>query len=115
MPAKKPTKRITKKAIQESNNPALLEAMEDADRLHALKVVLDQEGGRMLVDAMMTDAIATINKLIGGYRDSDVTETQLRAWCAQLDINLSTVRTLKSAQSGEKDINDWIQEELEKS
>lgn len=84
--------------------------IEDSNRLHSLKVVLDQEGGRMLVEALMEDVMGALNHVTSGYKT--LNHAELMAQCATLKANLDLVSTLKRASLNEKELDEWIKEQL---
>lgn len=92
------------------NDENLQEMVEDSERLHALKVVLDQEGGRMLVEALLADAMGSVNRLTSGFKD--MSHTEMISECALLRTNLSLVQTLSGASAQEKEIDEIIKEAM---
>lgn len=98
-----------KKKVLEKN-PELADMLEDSERLHALKVVLDQEGGKMLVDSLLADIIGAVNRL--AYESRTSTHVELLADCATLRANMDIVQVLHQAKSNEKEIDEILREKI---
>jgi hypothetical protein len=105
------TKKYSKKEVEKMDEE--LQAMvEDSDRLHDLKAVLNQKGGQILVDALMADVVASVDFLSNSYKT--ISHAEIMAHCASLQVNLNLVRALKGAVIGAKEVDKIIKEELEK-
>lgn len=89
---------------------SLKDAAHDAEKYKALKAVMDQEGGRILVDSLMEDVAGSVNRLASGYKD--MAEVEMRAICAFLQVNLGIVAVLRGAKGNVEEINAYIKEKL---
>ena len=99
-----------KKEDVDETNEGLLEMIADSSRLHDLKVVLDQKGGKMIVSALLSDVVSNIDRISSGYKD--MSHSELQGFCASLEVNLSIVRSLYRAKQSEKELDALIAEEL---
>ena len=96
--------------VKKGVDPELDEMVEESDKLHAIKVVLDQEGGKMLVDSLLTDTISSIELLTREYRT--LSHADLIVNIARIEVYLSFVRTLYTARDNENQLNEYIKERL---
>jgi uncharacterized protein related to proFAR isomerase len=88
----------------------LLEMIEDKDRMHDLKVVLDMKGGRMLRDALLDEVLNNLQKLANNY--DTLSQTEFIAIGASLATRLDLLNTLNKASENLKTVKEDIQERL---
>ena len=109
------TTRKTKLEKAVVNNPyinyeALEGLAEDADKLHDLKTVFDMEGGKVLVDALISDVVNAVSKLSSNY--SELTRDQLVSVAAHISVNLALARTLTRSTENLKYADEALKEAL---
>lgn len=91
------------------NLTELKEIAEDADKFHALKTVFDQEGGKVLVEALITNVINGVDRL-SSY--ADMSRDELVSLAAQITISLNTARALTRAEENMSLADEQLQEAL---
>lgn len=70
------------------------EIAAEADKFHSLKTLLDQEGGRILLDHYIKKTVGGVDQL-SGY--ADMPHEKLIALCAFITTNLESARALARA------------------
>ena len=90
--------------------PELVENAEAYDKLHALKALHDTEGGKVLVNSLVSDAVARIHYIRGGY--ATLTHQQLITAISQIDVYLDTAKALMNAADGMRLLDEQIEEAL---
>lgn len=101
-----PTKRKIPKGKE---TDAIKSIVEDVDKYQALKAVFDQEGGKILVDALIADAVLSINRL-DNY--ADMTRDELVSLIARLSTSLDLARTLTRADKNFSLADEALEEAL---
>lgn len=72
----------------------LYEIAAEADRFHALKTIVEQEGGQVLLEHYLKNVVACID-MLKAY--ADLPHEKLIAICASLTVNLESARALARA------------------
>lgn len=97
MPKKTRSKRVSK-ALKENPNydeGLLNEIADDADKYHALKTVMDQEGGEILVDSLITDVARYVDRLASSH--AELTLSEFISLSARIEVSLGMARSLTRA------------------
>lgn len=112
---KTPTKRqqrVSKKIEQNSylDLTDLKDLAFEADRFHALKVLMEQEGGQVLCDTLISDVVAAMNVLVGHYPSMD--RDQLVSMIARMEASLNMTRALYRAADNLEAVDADLEEAL---
>lgn len=83
---------------------------KDVDDFAALAAVAKSDGGKILVQTLMTDVVGAVERLTN-YKGKTLDE--LISICADLNANLSLVRTLTRAEKNKKLAQEALQEALQ--
>jgi hypothetical protein len=83
---------------------------KDVDDFSALAAVAKSDGGKILVQTLMTDVVGAVERLTN-YKGKTLDE--LISICADLNANLSLVRTLTRAEKNKKLAQEALQEALQ--
>lgn len=92
------------------NYDALEGLADDADKLHDLKAIFDMEGGKMLVDALITDVVGSVDRLASGY--ADLTRDEFASLAAHISVNLALARTLTRSTENLKYADEALKDAL---
>lgn len=88
-------------------------AQEDIKRLASLEGLVNTEGGRLLLSALLQDVVASIDMICSSYETA--ADTQLRAMCARLGERISMYRSLKAVPGNKKYALAALKELIEQS
>lgn len=97
-----------KESEELSNNPKLQEALADADKYQALLALENLEGGKILLNALKSDAVGDFNALIVGYKT--LTHLDLLALLASLDSKIQILRLISHARTNLEGAEAFIDE-----
>lgn len=84
---------------------------EQKDKYHALKTLLDQDGGKALVASLLTDVKNCVERIATGYKV--MTYEEFLSVSAELSAKLSLARELTRAEQNEKYIDQQILDALQ--
>ena len=90
--------------------PELVDNTEMYDKVHDLKVLYDTRGGKVLVQAMITDALSKLHFIRGNY--GTLTHQELIKNISQIDVYLDTAKSLMDAEQSMKLLDEEITEAL---
>lgn len=112
MPKSQRTQKVAAELKDNSHldKDVLFEIAEDADQYHALKVLLDQEGGSLLVDNLLADVLASVEQLAGSYQT--LTLQQFIGFSARISSSLGTARSITRAAENLKGADELLTERL---
>jgi len=85
---------------------------KDKDFYHDLKALGDTEGGKILINGLVQDALNAMHWLSNSYENPGINDLDIRSKCARLQVSLSMLGTLKNAKTNEEDIDKLIEEAL---
>lgn len=110
----KQTQRVERVRKATKNNPyaELTEVYEiagEADKFHALKVILEQEGGQILLKHYIESAVRGIDGL---SQYQSLTHPELVALCALITTNLQSARALTRAADNLSMADEALEEAL---
>ncbi len=77
------------------------------DRYHDLKALADTPGGRVLVDALLSDVVAKTDVLMSQHQS--LSHIEMIALCASMKEKMDIVRVLTRAKSNLKELSDALQ------
>lgn len=105
----------TRKKLREENpealnNPEVELLVDQADQLHAIKVLAQTTGGEELLKATMADVVATVNALASSYKT--MPHVEMIAVCATLSAHLNMARLLANAEENEKVVIEALEDAL---
>ena len=83
---------------------------KDVDDFAALAAVAKTDGGKILVQTLMADVVGAVERLTN-YKGKTLDE--LISICADLNANLSLVRTLTRAEKNKKLAQEALEEALQ--
>lgn len=89
---------------------ALLGLAEELDEKHALAALADTEGGKLLLDALITDVTSIIERLRTSYKEAS--HIDLIVLCARLDAKLSEYQALKRARKNKEELEQVLKDAL---
>lgn len=89
---------------------AVKDIANDADNYHALKTVLDMQGGKALVDALIATAVSNVNRFTANY--AELTRDDMVAIAATIEVNLEMARTLTRASENLENADEALAEAL---
>lgn len=90
--------------------PELEELADSLDKAHALDVMAQTEGARVLVDSLVSDIISTINSLANRYKT--MSHTEMIAYCAELQANLGVLFAIRRAKPNRAALEESLAEAL---
>lgn len=93
-----------------SNEDFLKEAAEDADRYHALKRVLDSEGGELLCESLIADAMRCFDAMAANHRT--LNHAEFISLSAQAQSALTLARALTRAAENLKAADEALSDAL---
>ena len=101
-----------KREIQKNNpdNETAVDLAEQFDTNHDLKALADTPGGKQLVQLLLQDVVATVNRLAAGR--SKYTLPQFQAAGADLDTKLNLLRIITRAEENEGYLEEMIADAL---
>ena len=91
-------------------DPALVGIAEELDEKHALSVLAETEGGKLLIESLLKDIASTVTTLTVRYKDG--THTDLVALCAKLDGRLDMYHALTRAKTHRKELQQILNDAL---
>lgn len=91
--------------------PEIADLADQADKTHALDVMAQTEGARVLVDTLVSDVITSISNLTSNYKR--LPEMELRSICAEMSANLAIILAITRAKGNRKALEDNLKEILE--
>lgn len=100
-----------------STNPELFqdedfkELLESADKIHAVKVAAESEGGKALVSYLLMNVVNGLHTLSAVHQTA--THTELLSIIAKMSTNLATARFLTTAKGDVEELDKQIAEMLE--
>lgn len=105
----------TKKRLREENpealnNPEIETLADQADQIHAIKVMAQTEGGEVLLQLTLSDVVNTVNELAANYKK--YSHTDLIAVCATLSAHYNMARLLAGAEANEKALQEILADAL---
>lgn len=80
---------------------------DELDKAHALSVLAQTEGGKLLVEALVSDVISDISTISSRYKV--LSHAELMAYCAALNANLTVMLSITRSKRNK----DALQEQLE--
>jgi hypothetical protein len=86
------------------------EILTERDEKQALKALADQEGGQIVIAAVLSDITRFVTQLTSEYRTGS--HFDLVRICADLNASLSLYRSLTRAEKHVKEIDEIIKEAL---
>jgi hypothetical protein len=99
------------KALPPDKRTQELEDQADQlDKMHALDVMAQTEGARVLVDSLVSDCITAINALANRYKT--MPEMEMRAYCAELSVNLALMLSITRSKMNRKALEEALAEAL---
>lgn len=90
--------KIKQDAPELLENQEVMDAAEQADKLHDLKALYDMPGGKALVNQLLTSTRQNVFRLIGMYKTAS--DIEIRSVIAAIDTELNTARLLLNAKDG---------------
>lgn len=84
--------------------------LEQADGLHGIKTLMDNDGGKQLVKLLSKDVVNGVYALRGKYKNA--THTELVALVALLDSRIDLLRLLLNAKDSLSVVNEEIESAL---
>lgn len=93
-----------------AENEGVLAIVDDLNNYAALSAISNQEGGRLLVDGLVTDVMGGIERVTGSYKT--LTHVELMAVCAGLKANLDLLRILTRASTNKDLANEALEEAI---
>lgn len=95
-------------------SPQAKEVLEDVDKYRAIAAILNQEGGKILVESIKSDILRDVDVILGLFKGP---EMDLRAAVAKLSVDLNLFRALKHAPENatlaEEALSKLLEEEKE--
>ena len=82
--------------------------LADVENFAALEALGNSEGGKILVESLLSDALNDIESLTGGYKK--LSHIELLSLCASLEKSLDTVRAIKRASKNKNMAKDALEE-----
>jgi hypothetical protein len=77
------------------------------DKYHDLKALADIPGGKILVEALLTDSVSKVDTLMSQYQS--LSHIEMIALCASIKEKMDIVRALTRAESNLKELSDALQ------
>lgn len=98
-----------KRIPKNKQTDAITAIVEDADKYQSLKAIFDQDGGKLLVDALIQDVVGSIGKL---ENYPSMTRDELVAVIARLSTSLNMARTLTRAEKNSSLADEALEDAL---
>jgi hypothetical protein len=77
------------------------------DKYHDLKALADIPGGKILVEALLSDSVSKVDTLMSQYQS--LSHIEMIALCASIKEKMDVVRALTRAESNLKELSDALQ------
>ena len=77
------------------------------DKYHDLKALADIPGGKILVEALLSDSVSKVETLMSQYQS--LSHIEMIALCASIKEKMDVVRALTRAESNLKELSDALQ------
>lgn len=94
----------------EKRTQELEDQADQLDKIHALSVMANTEGARVLVDSLTSDCISAINVLANQYKT--LPDIELRSQCATLSASLALLLSITRSPMNKKALEEALAEAL---
>lgn len=98
---------------QPKKNPEIVSIEKDLEKYVALENLADSAGGKVIVDNLALDIIATAEAL--GVRYKTASHAELLGMCADLDNKLTILRLITRAKKNKELATDALKEAIEEA
>jgi hypothetical protein len=98
-----------KKAGKEDETD-IVDLADSVDKSHALDVLAQTEGARVLVDSIISDIISSVNVLSNRYKI--LSHIELVSHCADLHSNLAIMLAITRAEKNHQSLKSQLEEAL---
>ena len=102
--------KILKENPEVSENEDLMTLIEEADKLHDIKVLATSPGGKLITKALLQDVVNKIAQLESMYKTAS--HTELIAVIADMSANLSLAKVFIKSEENVRLLDEQIAEAL---
>ena len=93
----------------DSNNFEIDTIKDDIDRYNALKAILAQDGGKLLVNTLLKDVVHGLDSLSQYHK---MNRDELVSLAARITVSLSIVRSLTRSEDQQELATELLEEQL---
>jgi len=86
------------------------ETADQLDKAHALDVLAQSEGGKVLVEALLSDAVSDISVITSRYKV--LSHSELVTYCASLGATLLVMQSITRSKRNKDALKDQLEEML---
>lgn len=102
-------KKLKNKKIAES--PELSALADDLDKVTAIAIVAESEGGELLVKGLISDVVSSLDTI--AVKHSSLSINEFIALGASIKANLDLMRALKRSKKNKKELQGMLEEALQ--
>ena len=103
-------KEVIKNREDLKDDPAIKEALGDADKYQSLAALQNLDGGKILLDALKQDIVGHIDTLTSSFKEA--THIELLATLSRLEAKLAILRLITRAKTNLDGVNEFLDEAL---
>lgn len=105
-------KKLSKEEIERVKaNPDLMALTDDLDKITAIGVVSKTEGGKILVEGLLTDIVSSVDTIANKH--STLTANEFITIGASIKTKLDLVRVMTKADKNKEELTEMLKEALQ--